>query len=107
MERFDVLVVGAGPAGTRAASASAQAGVRTLLVDRREELGHPVQCGEFVPTPTELATLFPAPDLIREGYPIPPGTALRATRTMVCVSPFGHRYRFPLAGYTLSRRAFD
>jgi digeranylgeranylglycerophospholipid reductase len=107
MERYDVVVVGAGPAGARAASASASAGARTLLVDRREELGHPVQCGEFVPTPEELGTLFDAPALIREAFWIPDGTALRATHTMVCVSPFGHRYRFPLAGFTLSRRAFD
>ena len=107
MERYDVLVVGAGPAGARAASAAAQGGLRTLLIDRREELGHPVQCGEFVPTPEELVTLFPVPALIRDAYTIPEGTALRTTRSMVCVSPFGRRYRFPLAGCILSRRAFD
>ncbi len=107
MERYDVVVVGAGPAGSSAARAAAGAGAHTLLVDRRPELGHPVQCGEFVPTPEELGDLFDAPTLIRRGFEIPPESIQRATRAMVCVSPFGHRFRFPLSGYTISRRAFD
>ncbi|MGI0068282.1 MAG: FAD-dependent oxidoreductase, partial [Thermoplasmata archaeon] len=107
MERYDVVVVGAGPAGSCAARAAAGAGARTLLVDRRPELGHPVQCGEFLPTPEELADLFDAPELIGRRFEIPPESILRATRSMVCVSPFGHRFRFPLSGYTVSRRAFD
>jgi digeranylgeranylglycerophospholipid reductase len=32
---------------------------------------------------------------------------LRETRWMSCVSPYGHRFRFPLQGATVSRRAFD
>ncbi|HXW67645.1 MAG TPA: geranylgeranyl reductase family protein [Thermoplasmata archaeon] len=107
MERFDVVVVGAGPAGALAARAAAEAGATTLVLDRRPELGHPVQCGEFVPAPQELLDLFGARELIADAYEIPPGTVLRSTRWMTCVSPYGHRFRFPLAGMTLSRRAFD
>ena len=107
MERFDVVVVGAGPAGSLAARAAAQGGARTLLLDHREELGHPVQCGEFVPSATELADLFGCPELIAQAFEIPAGTVLRETRWMNCVSPYGHRFRFPLTGFTVSRRAFD
>ena len=39
----DVLVVGAGPAGSAAARACASAGLRTLVVDKREEVGYPVR----------------------------------------------------------------
>jgi digeranylgeranylglycerophospholipid reductase len=78
-----------------------------LLLDHRPELGHPVQCGEFVPSAAELADLFGCPELIAEAFDIPPGTVLRETRWMRCVSPYGHRFRFPLRGYTVSRRAFD
>jgi digeranylgeranylglycerophospholipid reductase len=107
MERFDVVVVGAGPAGSLAARAAAEGGARTLLLDHRPELGQPVQCGEFVPAPQELADLFRCPALIDAAFQVPPETVLRETRWMTCVSPFGHRFRFPLAGAMLSRRAFD
>jgi digeranylgeranylglycerophospholipid reductase len=107
MERFDVVVVGAGPAGSLAARAAAEGGARTLLLDHRPELGHPVQCGEFVPSPAELADLFDCPELIRDAFEIPSTTVLRETAWMTCVSPYGHRFRLPLHGATVSRRAFD
>ncbi len=107
MEQFDVVVVGAGPAGSLAARAAAEAGARTLVMDRRAELGEPVQCGEFLPTPGELADIFHTPELIEAAYRIPPETILRETHWMACISPSGHRFRFPLSGYVLSRRAFD
>ncbi len=107
MERYDVVVVGAGPAGALAARAAAEGGARTLLLDHRPELGHPVQCGEFLPTPVELEDLFDCPELIRTAFAVPAETVLRATHWMTCVSPYGHRFRFPLDGWTVSRRAFD
>jgi digeranylgeranylglycerophospholipid reductase len=45
----DVLVVGLGPAGSRAAAAAAAAGARVVAIERRAEPGRPVQCAEFVP----------------------------------------------------------
>ena len=45
----DVLVVGAGPAGSSAAREAALRGADTLLLDRREVVGSPVQCAEYVP----------------------------------------------------------
>jgi len=101
------VVVGAGPAGSLAARAAAEGGARTLLLDHRPELGHPVQCGEFVPAAAELNDLFQCPELVRAAFQVPHETVLRETRWMTCVSPYGHRFRFPLAGAMLSRRAFD
>ncbi len=46
--RVDVLVVGAGPAGSSAARAAASAGASVLLVDGRQTIGVPVRCGEYV-----------------------------------------------------------
>jgi digeranylgeranylglycerophospholipid reductase len=47
----DVLVVGAGPAGSAAARAAARQGVSVLLVERRRRVGVPVRCAEYVPLP--------------------------------------------------------
>ncbi|MCI4331217.1 MAG: geranylgeranyl reductase family protein [Thermoplasmata archaeon] len=107
MEAYDVAVVGAGPAGATAARFSALGGARTILLDRRPELGHPVQCGEFLPTPAELKDLFDCDEVIDETFRVPPGTILRETHGMVCIAPSGREYRFPLEGYSVSRRAFD
>uniref|UniRef100_UPI0002624CBA NAD(P)-binding protein n=1 Tax=Acidithiobacillus thiooxidans TaxID=930 RepID=UPI0002624CBA len=49
--KLDLLIVGAGPAGTAAARAAADKGLRVLCVDRRAQIGLPVQCAEFVPMP--------------------------------------------------------
>lgn len=48
LKECEVLVVGAGPAGSSAAMAAADGGARTLLIDRKKEIGTPVQCGEVV-----------------------------------------------------------
>jgi digeranylgeranylglycerophospholipid reductase len=46
--KCDVLVVGAGPAGSSAARAAAQGGVKTIFIDKRKEVGVPVQCAEAI-----------------------------------------------------------
>lgn len=46
--RYDVVVIGAGPAGSIAARTCAEAGLSTLLLEKRQEIGSPVRCGEAV-----------------------------------------------------------
>jgi geranylgeranyl reductase family protein len=46
---YDIIVIGAGPAGSCAAKAAAERGAKVLLIDRKERVGVPVQCAEFVP----------------------------------------------------------
>lgn len=49
VEVVDLLCVGLGPAGARAAAAAAAHGCRVVALDRKREPGIPVQCAEFVP----------------------------------------------------------
>lgn len=59
-EEWDVLVVGAGPAGSAAGLAAASTGASVLVVDRRETIGSPVQCAEFLPRQVVLDLKFPS-----------------------------------------------
>lgn len=43
---YDVVVVGAGPAGCMTARRLAELGVEVLLIEKRPEIGVPVRCGE-------------------------------------------------------------
>lgn len=46
--KTDVVVVGAGPAGSVTAKFAAQHGAKVLLLEKRQEIGSPVRCGEGI-----------------------------------------------------------
>ena len=48
MLNYDVLVIGAGPAGSSAARYASRYGLKTLVVEKRPDIGSPVRCGEGV-----------------------------------------------------------
>lgn len=50
--KTDVLVVGAGPAGSLAARESSKNGVSVLLIDKKAEIGTPKRCAEGIITRT-------------------------------------------------------
>ncbi len=45
---YDVVVVGAGPAGSTTARYAALKGSNVLLIEKRQEIGSPVRCGEGI-----------------------------------------------------------
>ncbi|MFX1563524.1 MAG: FAD-dependent oxidoreductase [Promethearchaeota archaeon] len=44
-----IIIVGGGPAGASTAIAAARNGAKVTIVDRKTNIGIPVQCGESVP----------------------------------------------------------
>ncbi len=46
MKEFDVIVVGAGPGGISTATKTASLGLKTLVLEKDQEIGAPVRCGE-------------------------------------------------------------
>ncbi|NOQ28899.1 MAG: geranylgeranyl reductase family protein [Methanosarcinales archaeon] len=50
-ERYDIIVVGAGPAGSITAKTAAMRGCDVLMIEKRQEIGDPVRCAEGVAKP--------------------------------------------------------
>ena len=47
-EEYDIIVVGAGPAGSMAARYAAEQGVSVLMLEKDKNVGYPVRCGEAI-----------------------------------------------------------
>ncbi|MDR0330291.1 MAG: NAD(P)/FAD-dependent oxidoreductase [Chitinispirillales bacterium] len=65
MNDYDIIVVGAGPAGAMAAMSAAEGGRRVCLIERKAKAGVPVRCGEGVGYRGLTLTLEPRPEWIR------------------------------------------
>lgn len=103
----DVLVVGAGPAGSTTARFCAGEGIDVLMIDRRREIGHPVQCGELLPRVEEMCTIFPKSERLEELFTVPSHLVQGESDHVDLVSPGGRAYRCDFKSHTLDRRSFD
>jgi len=105
--KTDIAIVGAGPAGSTAAEVAATAGLDVVLIDRKTEIGTPVQCGGFLPEAGELRELMPRARLPTNLIELPERCVLHRTRLQRLYSPSGKCKEFQVAGRTVDRRAFD
>lgn len=104
---FDVIVVGAGPAGCVAAQATAQKGLRTLILERRKEIGIPVQCGEYLPNPAEMRDLLPSCTRASYLVDVPKEFITNRTKELRIVSPRNSEFFFPFKANVIDRYRFD
>ncbi len=105
----DVLIVGAGPAGSTTARYAAQHGLQVLLVDKRQELGAPIQCSGAVSAHAlAVVGVIPAEEFISTsiyGFRIydSVGNATHIDYRELKPQPYQEQ---PL-GYVVDRRRFD
>jgi geranylgeranyl reductase family protein len=107
VESFDVVIVGAGPAGSITAQYCAEAGLSTVVLERRTKVGEPVQCGEYVPGPEETKDIFTKCGDIDEMFDIPESIISKHTDEIHMHSPKGKIYKIPFKGFSVERKNFD
>ncbi len=97
-KQYDIVVVGAGPAGSTFARIAASKGLSVLLLDRKSKIGIPVRCGEGVIDSGLRLFHEPRPEWIS------------TTINKFCfVAPNGNDTTIKLKenGYILNREVFD
>ncbi|AGI47237.1 geranylgeranyl reductase family [Thermoplasmatales archaeon BRNA1] len=103
----DVLIVGSGPAGSLAARAAAEKGVRVTFIERRPEVGVPVRCGELVPSVQEIKDMFPNLERADPLFDLPDSLRCRDVEGIRLIDPRQKVREFPFTGYTTDRDRFD
>jgi len=99
-EKYDVVVVGAGPAGSVTARTAAERGLDVLLIERNPDIGVPVKCGEGVSREIERFVEIDSRWISTE------------VKRIVTYGPDGTRMALSVegsevVGYVLERRLFD
>ena len=103
----DVIVIGGGPAGSTVARYAALGGAKVLVVDGRDPIGTPLQCGELVPTNDEMRRLCPDVPDMDDLFKTPQSAISRHSTEMHIVPPSGKPLKFDFDGYVLNRVAHD
>ena len=106
-KNWDAIIIGGGPAGSTVAKYAAKEGVKVLVIDSRDKIGSPLQCGELVPTNNQLRKLCPYVPEIDDLFDLPEEAVSRRTTKMGLVTPSGKKLVYPFKGKILNRPIHD
>ncbi|MCK5146171.1 NAD(P)/FAD-dependent oxidoreductase [bacterium] len=97
--RYDVVVLGAGPAGSSAAEYASKGGVKVALVERKEKTGYPVRCGEAMGIK----------GINNIGFDVDPGWIMNRIKKACLISPNGTHitYTKMADSYVVNREIMD
>ena len=100
--KYDVLVVGGGPAGALAAKTAVEKGLSALIVEKRPAIGAPVRCAEGIGKEALQEFIEPDPrwisaEMTGAGIVAPDGFFMKLESAMA-----GNK-----VGYILDRKVFD
>lgn len=99
---WDVIVVGGGPGGSKCAEEFAKRGMKTLVIDRKQEIGAPKRCGEGLSMRWIKLT----------GQKPNPRWALQEIHGAILISPSGKRVEIDTrktgqTGYIIERKMWE
>jgi digeranylgeranylglycerophospholipid reductase len=100
--KYDVLVIGGGPAGALAAKTAAEKGLSACIVEKRQAIGAPVRCAEGIGREALLEFIDPDPrwisaEMTGAGIVAPDGFFMKLES----------EYAGSKVGYVLDRKFFD
>ena len=101
-DRYDVIVVGAGPGGSITAKTCAEGGLDVLMIEKRQEIGDPVRCAEGVGTYALKKHI--APDKRWIAAEVKGSRIIAPDGTQILMSSDS---AMKDVGYTLERKVFD
>ncbi|MDE0707444.1 MAG: NAD(P)/FAD-dependent oxidoreductase [Candidatus Poseidoniales archaeon] len=103
----DVIVIGGGPAGSTVAKYAAAKGANVLVIDGRDPIGTPLQCGELVPSNDEMRRLCPDVPNMDDLFQTPEEAISKRSTKMHIVPPSGKSLKFTFEGLVLNRVVHD
>ena len=104
MIQTDVLVIGAGPAGSSAGRFAAKGGAKVIIIDKKSEIGFPKRCAEgvskriFEKLDLEMNPHWVTNEIRGVRFVAPDGTDIWLSEDQIDL---------PDAGYVLERKVFD
>ena len=111
--QYDLVIIGSGPAGATTARFAAEQGLKVLLVDKRQELGAPIQCSGAVSRHAlEEVGVAPEEEFIHEpiyGFGIynEKGEKKTIDYRQLKAEEYGQEEGKKPLGYVVDRRRFD
>jgi digeranylgeranylglycerophospholipid reductase len=103
-DTYDVVVIGSGPAGATTARLAAEQGLHVLLIDKKQELGSPIQCSGAVSANALHEATIPLSD---EYISTPVYGFVTYNAAGESVTLDYRAYRDTPLGYVVDRRRFD
>ncbi|MDE0857500.1 MAG: NAD(P)/FAD-dependent oxidoreductase [Candidatus Poseidoniaceae archaeon] len=110
MKHRQVIVIGAGPAGSACAQRLAEEGLDVLMIERRSIVGNPAQCGECIPNWGEVVGTFSNLEdhtWLYDYFQFPDRLKLHNLDNMRVFLPSGKAYHFDLDAFAGHRLHFD
>jgi len=106
-KNYDVIVVGAGPAGSSVARRAQELGVEVLIIEKKRDIGYPIQCGELVPTVEEFPKILPKAKRAKELFNLPSWVISNDCSRVAIIGPSKEIYEFKFSSHIVDRSRFD